>query len=156
MSDFQNIANLNLVADTELTSDDQVVMVDTADGKAYKATVGQVADYALGHGLIAVDELQSKVTVDGAVVATTVSSTSDLKVNTDKFVVTASSGNTAVAGTLASTGDLKVNTNKFVVTASSGNTTIAGTLNLTGQAVTFGANDSGGTGYRLVVVPNTP
>lgn len=156
MSEYQNIVNLNLVADAALTSADQVVMVDSADLNAYKATVAQVAEYTLGHGLIAVDEENDKVIVDGTLEADAVNSVGDLKVNTNKFVVTAASGNTAVAGTLNATGDFKVNTNKFTVTASSGNTVIAGTLNLNGQAVTFGANDSGGTGYRLLVVPNTP
>lgn len=73
---------------------------------------------------------------------------SDLAINTNKFNVTASSGNTAIAGTLAVTGavtlsstlgltgNLAINTNKFNVTASSGNTTIAGTLGVTG-AVTL-------------------
>lgn len=38
------------------------------------------------------------------------------------------------AGTLANTGDLAVNTNKFTVTAASGNTLVAGTLDVTGVA----------------------
>jgi hypothetical protein len=59
----------------------------------------------------------------------------DTKINTDKFVVTAASGNTAIAGTLDVTGDTKINTDKFVVTAASGNTAIAGTLDVDGNAV---------------------
>ena len=57
-------------------------------------------------------------------------------VNTNKFTVNASSGNTAVAGTLdvagtvTSTGNFDVNTNKFTVAASTGNTTIAGTVDV--------------------------
>ena len=56
----------------------------------------------------------------------------NLAVNTNKFAVDATSGNTIVAGTFSSTGDLAVNTNKFTVAASSGNTAIAGTLSVTG------------------------
>jgi hypothetical protein len=75
----------------------------------------------------------------------------DFSVNTNKFTVAASSGNTAVAGTFSVTGtsshtgnstfggtvgitgDLSVNTNKFTVTAASGNTSIAGTLGVAGD-----------------------
>lgn len=59
-------------------------------------------------------------------------SDSNIAINTNKFTVAASSGNTVVAGTLAVTGDVAVNTDKFAVTASSGNTTIAGTCAVTG------------------------
>lgn len=64
----------------------------------------------------------------------TASVTGDFAVNTNKFNVTASSGNTAVAGTLAVVGDVAVNTNKFNVTAASGNTLVAGTLGVTGTS----------------------
>jgi len=57
----------------------------------------------------------------------------DFAVNTDKFVVTAASGNTAIAG------DVAVNTDKFTVAAATGNTVVAGTLGVTG-AITLGAN----------------
>jgi hypothetical protein len=60
-------------------------------------------------------------------------------VNTNKFTVTASSGNTVIAGTASITGDVAVNTNKFTVTASSGNTVVAGTLGVTGD---FAVNTS--------------
>jgi hypothetical protein len=65
-------------------------------------------------------------------VAGTLAVTSDVAVNTNKFTVAASSGNTVVAGTLGVTGDVAVNTNKFTVAASSGNTAIAGDLTVTG------------------------
>lgn len=68
--------------------------------------------------------------------------TGDLSVNTNKFVVVASSGNTTVAGTLGVTGistlgvlnssDFTVGSNKFTVVASSGNTAVAGTLAVSG------------------------
>lgn len=64
----------------------------------------------------------------------TLASTGNLAINTDKFTVAASSGNTAVAGTLGVTGDLAVNTNKFTVAAASGNTVVAGTLGVTGAS----------------------
>ena len=54
-------------------------------------------------------------------------------VNTNKFTVAGSSGNTLVAGTLNSAGTFTVNTNKFTVLASSGNSTIAGTLTVNGN-----------------------
>lgn len=52
------------------------------------------------------------------------------------------------------TGDFAIATNKFTVASATGNTVIAGTLTTNGGLQTFGANDSGGTGYRVVVVPN--
>jgi hypothetical protein len=53
---------------------------------------------------------------------------SDIAINTNKFTVNASTGDTAVAGTLSASGNLAVNTNKFTVAATSGNTVVAGTL----------------------------
>jgi hypothetical protein len=67
------------------------------------------------------------------VVAGTLGVTSDLAVNTNKFTVAAASGNTVVAGTLGVTSDVAVNTNKFTVAASTGNTVVAGTLGVTGD-----------------------
>lgn len=58
--------------------------------------------------------------------------TGDFAVNTNKFTVTAASGNTLVAGTLSATGDFAVNTNKFTVAAASGNTVVAGTFTSNG------------------------
>jgi hypothetical protein len=49
------------------------------------------------------------------------------------------SSNLAVGGTLGATGDFAINTNKFNVTASSGNTAIAGTLAVTGATALTGA-----------------
>jgi hydroxyacyl-ACP dehydratase HTD2-like protein with hotdog domain len=74
-------------------------------------------------------------------VSGTLDVTGDTKINTDKFVITAATGNTAIAGTLDVTGDTTINTDKFVVTAASGNTAIAGTLGVTG-ASTFNDNVS--------------
>lgn len=69
-------------------------------------------------------------------VAGTLNSVGNFSVATNKLTVAAASGNTVVAGTLGVTSDVAVNTNKFNVTASSGNTTVAGTLGITG-ATTF-------------------
>ena len=49
--------------------------------------------------------------------------------------------NRVFAGTLGVTGDFAINTNKFTVTAASGNTLIAGTLDVTGAADVTGALD---------------
>lgn len=59
----------------------------------------------------------------------------NITVNTNKFTVTGSNGNTLVAGTLDVTGNLAVNTNKFTVAAASGNTVIAGTLSVSGSVL---------------------
>jgi hypothetical protein len=85
-----------------------------------------------------------------------ITNSGNLTINTNKFVVTAASGNTSIAGTLGVTGsttlsstlgvtgattlsstlgvtgDFAINSNKFNVTAASGNTAIAGTLGVTG------------------------
>jgi hypothetical protein len=71
--------------------------------------------------------------------AGTLDTTGDFRVNTNKFTVTAVSGNTAAAGTLDSAGDFRVNTTKFTVAAATGNSAVAGTLGITGDT-TFGAN----------------
>ena len=71
--------------------------------------------------------------------SSTLSATGDFAVNTNKFAVTAASGNTVVAGTLDVTGDVAVNTDKFQVTAASGNTVVAGTLAVTGATTLTGA-----------------
>lgn len=68
--------------------------------------------------------------------SSTLGVTGDFAINTNKFTVTAASGNTTVAGTLGVTGDFAVATNKFTVAAATGNTTVAGTLGVTG-AVTL-------------------
>lgn len=77
-------------------------------------------------------------------------SAANIAVNTNKFTVAASSGNTAVGGTLAvtgaasftstvdSAGNFSVATNKLTVAAASGNTAIAGTLAVTGASTFTG------------------
>lgn len=72
-------------------------------------------------------------------IAGTANVVGNFSIATNKFNVTAASGNTTVAGTLGVTGDVAVNTNKFTVTASSGNTLVAGTLAVTGASTFTGA-----------------
>jgi hypothetical protein len=50
-----------------------------------------------------------------------------------------STGGASITGALSSTGDFAVNTNKFTVASSSGNTLVAGTLTVTGAATLNGA-----------------
>ncbi len=84
-----------------------------------------------------VSESGSAITVDGSLSTNTnLSSTGNFAVNTDKFTVAASSGNTAF------TGDLAINTNKFTVNATSGNTVVAGTLSIaSGSISVLGGNN---------------
>src|SRR5262249_38622082 len=49
---------------------------------------------------------------------------------TGSNTLTVGTGATSLGGTLGVTGDFAVNTNKFNVTASNGNTSVAGTLNV--------------------------
>jgi hypothetical protein len=68
----------------------------------------------------------------------------------EKFAVT-KAGNVRAAGTLDVTGDVAVNTDKFTVAASSGNTVIAGTAAIAGATTVAAALKSshatGGLGY---------
>jgi len=64
-----------------------------------------------------------------------------------------SAGVNASFGTLAASGNVAINTNKFNITASSGNTTVAGTLGVTG-ATTGTANITGGNGAQAVEIGN--
>jgi hypothetical protein len=78
--------------------------------------------------------------------ASTLNVGSDFKVATDKFSVTALTGNTVVGGTLGVTGaatlsgtldvtsDFKVATSMFTVASGNGNTAVGGTLTVTGAA----------------------
>ena len=77
---------------------------------------------------------------------------SDIAINTNKFTVAASTGNTLVAGTLTATGlatlnggiaggssaNIAINTNKFTVDATTGNTVVAGTFGATGNSTIGG------------------
>jgi uncharacterized protein YcfJ len=75
-----------------------------------------------------VSESGSAITVDGSLLTNTnLSSTGNFAVNTNKFTVGASTGNTAF------TGDLAINTNKFTVNATSGNISVGGTGTFAGN-----------------------
>jgi hypothetical protein len=87
----------------------------------------------------------------------------DLAINTNKFTVAASTGNTVVAGTfsvggggISSSGGLTV-TAGGIVTAGGANITGGVTLpsyGAGGGVVTVGAADSGGAGFKVLRVPN--
>jgi hypothetical protein len=112
-------------------------------------------------GLVAGGTATLSSTATALTATGTLALSGDFAINTNKFTVTAASGNTLVAGTLAVTGastltgavgvtgDFAVNTNKFTVAAASGNTLVAGTLAVTGAATlssTLGAGNTTITG----------
>jgi cytoskeletal protein CcmA (bactofilin family) len=70
--------------------------------------------------------------VDGlATIGGSLGVTGTLSVNTNRFTVNPTTGNTSVLGTLAIGSDLSINTDKFNVNATTGDTDIAGTLDVT-------------------------
>lgn len=147
-----DIATTGLSITGTLTPSGQIVTsagTKTAPGIAFASDL-DTGIYRIGADNIGVSCGDTKivdVAATGVAITGTFGASSDFAINTSKFTVTASSGNTAVAGTLGVTGDVSVNTSKFTVAASSGNTAIAGTLAVTGQLT---ANASGG-----VVAKNT-
>ncbi|HAU30351.1 TPA: hypothetical protein DCW54_01835 [Candidatus Dependentiae bacterium] len=62
--------------------------------------------------------------------------------STTRITVT-EAGNTSIGGTLSATGNFTVNTDKFTVTASSGNTSLAGDLTIPATTSTVGAIKAG-------------
>lgn len=106
----------------------------------------------------------------------------NIAINTDKFLIEGSTGNTTIGGnltvdndtiftgdvdcslTLDVTGDFKINTDKFIVESASGNTDIAGTLNVIGQSsfvdilssgLGLGSNSNGSTSGAVTVSLDT-
>ena len=91
-------------------------------------------------------DASGNVTTNQLVVPSSVSPA--IKVNTDKFTVDGSTGNTSVAGTLGVTGastitgslnangGIAVNTDKFTVNGSTGNTSVKGTLSIGSYPIT--------------------
>jgi len=72
----------------------------------------------------------------------------DLTINSNKFIVSSSSGNVSVAGTMTIASDLAIATDKFKVTASSGNVTAAGTMSISG-AVTASSTMSVASDFTI-------
>jgi hypothetical protein len=77
-----------------------------------------------------------------------------------KVITTDNAEGVSMSGTLDVTGNFNVNTNKFSVTASSGNTSVAGTLNVTGNTTLTGdlavnGSDITTTGSGTATVFNT-
>jgi len=134
---------------------------------------------ATGDAAIVYDSSANTLTTTNAISATalTLSSTltggaaTDIALNTDKFTVDATQGDTVIAGTLTQTGavaaaasitlgagadvigsstsDITINTNKFTVAGATGNTVVAGTLTQTG-AVAAAASITLGAGADLI------
>jgi hypothetical protein len=107
-------------------------------------------------GVTGATTLSSTLGVTGAVtLSSTLALTGDLTINTNKFSVTAASGNTSIAGTLDITGatgidgDFDINTNKFTVASATGNTVVAGSL------TTSGALDLGTTSTTADIEAST-
>lgn len=91
-------------------------------------------------GALGPTTMGSTLTVVGAAtLSSTLAVTGNVTVNTNKFTVTAASGNTLIAGVLDVTGNFSVNTGKFTVIAASGDTSVAGTLAVTGATTLTGA-----------------
>jgi hypothetical protein len=110
----------------------------------------------------------TSITLTGGI---TGGASTDITLNTDKFTVDATNGNTVIAGTLTQTGavaaaasitlgagadligsstsDITINTDKFTVAGATGNTVIAGTLTQTG-AVSAAASITLGAGADLI------
>jgi len=66
-------------------------------------------------------------------IAGTVDISGNVAVNTDKFIIEATTGNTDIAGTVDISGNVAVNTDKFIIEATTGNTDIAGTVDISGN-----------------------
>lgn len=94
------------------------------------STVGNVAIGTTGYNKFTVAGTTGNTAIAGTL-AVTGATTQTGKLTCADTVAAAV---VTTSGQMLSTGDLKVNTNKFVVTASNGNTAIAGTLNSTGLA----------------------
>lgn len=100
---------------------------------------------AAGDFSVATNKFNVTAASGNTAIAGTANVVGDLSVATNKFNVTAASGNVAVAGTANVVGNFSIATNKFNVTAASGNTTVAGTLGVTGiTALTGGTSNGGG------------
>lgn len=136
------------IQDLDFAGDSGIGAVDL-DSQTFTiaGTANEVETSASGQTLTV--GLPSNVTIGNNLTVTNASNlTGDVAVNTNKFNVTAASGNTTVAGTLGVTGnttlstlgvtgaagvdgDFDVATNKLTVAAATGNTVVGGTLTVT-------------------------
>lgn len=98
-------------------------------------------------GNVAVD---SGITIDGIDIGAVLGGT-----GTPTFATATVTGNVTVGGTLGVTGDFSVNTNKFNVTASSGNTTVAGTMTISGATSVPALTASGAATFNGAVDVNS-
>ncbi len=124
-----------------LNVDSGVLYVDPTNNRVgiNDTTPSQALDVTGNVAITGNETIGGTINVTGAAsLSSTLGVTGDVAINTNKFNITATSGNTTIAGTLGVTGDVAVNTNKFNVTASSGNTTVAGTLGVTSDITTSG------------------
>jgi hypothetical protein len=133
-----DIATTGLSITGKLTPSGQIV---SSAGNAGTPGVSFTGDldsgfYAIGANNIGLSLGGSKVVdykTTGILITGTLGSSGDFAVNTNKFNVTASSGNTAIAGTLGVTG-----ATSLAGLSTSGNASIGGTLTVAGQLKSSG------------------
>lgn len=132
-----------------------VAVVVTSSGADASLSINAKGTGTIGIGSVSTGRvtITPACTITGALMISstlTGGASSDIAINTNKFTVAASTGNTLIAGTVAVASDFAVATNKFTVTASSGSFISAGTGKVattigvgnataaaTGQGVTF-------------------
>lgn len=118
---------------------------DFAIGVRNAANSGNINALSMSSDVVYLQDGKFGVSTTGATLTGTFAVSGNLAINTDKFTVAASSGNTVVAGTLGVTGtstlaavnasgDFAIATSKFTVASASGNTVVAGTLGVTGTS----------------------
>lgn len=138
---FALAATGDLVSKGTASFGNNAVSLGTASLTTAKLSVDSAGNVAsagtlsvVGNVAINTDKFVVTATSGNVAAAGTMGLAGDLAINTNKFVVTAASGDVATKGTMSVTGDVAINNNKFNVTAASGNVTIAGTLALAGAA----------------------
>jgi hypothetical protein len=135
--DFKNYVADNLTPTVTDTKDVGANALKFRDGY-FSGTVNAVTITATNLGGTLSTAAQPNVTSVGTLATLAVSG--DFAINTNKFTVTAASGNTAVAGTLAVTGAATFSSTAAVT----GNATVGGTLAVTGTTTLSAALTYGG------------